>query len=131
MKIKRAMFKVAFSIVLFLTIITSCKKDNQTSGYTYFVSKKLVVSYQKNNIINLIDLASIGLPEVSVIKPLIASDINVYKVVYKTTIDGSVINASALICVPSAPGDYPVLSFQNGTNTVNSDAPSSNPGNSN
>ena len=29
-----------------------------------------------------------------------------------------------LVCVPAAPGDYPVLSFQNGTNTVNAYAPS-------
>jgi pimeloyl-ACP methyl ester carboxylesterase len=32
-----------------------------------------------------------------------------------------------LVCVPSTPGDYPVLSFQNGTNTVNAYAPSESP----
>jgi len=42
-------------------------------------------------------------------------------------VKGNVINASGLICVPVTPGDYPVLSFQNGTNTVNADAPSEFP----
>lgn len=118
------MLKITFSIILFLTIITSCKKDNQTADYTHFVSKNLVLNYKKDNISNLLDLASITLPEVSTIKPFIVSDINVYKVVYKTTVDGNEINASGLISLPTTPGDYPVLSFQNGTNTVNADAPS-------
>jgi hypothetical protein len=131
MEIKRAMLKVAFSIVLFLTIVTSCKKDNQSSDYTYFVSKKLALSYKKDNINNLLDLASIALPEVSSIKPYVTSDINVYQVVYKTTVDGNEINASGLICVPTSPGNYPVISFQNGTNTVNAEAPSLFPGNFN
>ena len=29
-----------------------------------------------------------------------------------------------MVCVPAEPGEYPVLSFQNGTNTLNSSAPS-------
>ena len=64
------------------------------------------------------------IPDVSTLKPLVTSDIDVYKIVYKTTIDGKKINASGLVCVPSNPGEYPVLSFQNGTNTVNAYAPS-------
>jgi pimeloyl-ACP methyl ester carboxylesterase len=129
MKIKRGMLKVAFSIVLFLTIITSCKKDNQNSenNYNYFVSKKLVQTYKKDNITSLLDLASIALPEVSAIKPFVATDINVFKVVYKTTVDGNEINASGLICVPVTAGNYPVISFQNGTNTINAEAPSLSP----
>jgi len=31
------------------------------------------------------------------------------------------------VCVPAKPGDYPVLSFQNGTNTLNASAPSEFP----
>jgi hypothetical protein len=131
MKIKRGMLKVALSIVLILAIVSSCTKDDQATDYTYFVSKKLALSYKKDNITNLLDLASIALPEVSAIKPFVASDINVYQVVYKTTVNGNEINASGLICVPTTKGDYPVISFQNGTNTVNAEAPSLNPGNFN
>lgn len=117
--------KLTFSIVLFLTIISSCTKDDQaTTSYKYFVSKKFAIGYKKDNIRNLIDLASVAIPEVSVLKPLIGSDINIYQVVYKTTVAGDDINASGLICVPVTPGAYPVISFQNGTNTLNADAPS-------
>ena len=56
-----------------------------------------------------------------------SSDITVYKIVYKTTVSNQEINASGLVCVPETPGDYPVLSFQNGTNTVNAYAPSQFP----
>jgi pimeloyl-ACP methyl ester carboxylesterase len=48
-------------------------------------------------------------------------------VVYKTTVNGDQIKASGLVCVPVDPGEYPVLSFQNGTNTVNAYAPSEFP----
>ncbi len=130
MKINRGMLKLTFSIVLFLTIISSCTKDDQgTTSYKYFVSKKFAIGYKKDNISSLIDLASIALPEVSVIKPLLGSDVNVYQVIYKTTIAGNEINASGLICVPVTTGDYPVISFQNGTNTLNTDAPSVYPSN--
>ena len=44
--------------------------------------------------------------------------------VYKTTVGGEAIEASGLVCVPSVSGNYPLLSFQNGTNTQNAFAPS-------
>jgi pimeloyl-ACP methyl ester carboxylesterase len=72
----------------------------------------------------MIDIASVSIPEVKVLKPLLSSDVNVYKVVYNTTILGEKTEASGLVCIPSLPGEYPVLSFQNGTNTLNTLAPS-------
>ncbi|HSN50821.1 MAG TPA: hypothetical protein VLR52_06270, partial [Bacteroidales bacterium] len=124
MKFIKVMLKAGISIVLILTVITSCTKDDQKNDYNYFVSKNLVLSYKKDNISSLIDIASVALPEVSGLKPLLSNDVNVYKIVYKTTVAGDEINASGLICVPVAAGEYPVLSFQNGTNTVNAEAPS-------
>ncbi len=85
--------------------------------------------YQQSLINGLLDIASASVPEISNIKPLVTTDVNVYKIVYKTTVNGNQINASGLICVPVTSGEYPVLSFQNGTNTVNADAPSNNPAN--
>jgi pimeloyl-ACP methyl ester carboxylesterase len=49
--------------------------------------------------------------------------------IYKTTVDNEEIEASGLVIVPTTEGEYPVLSFQNGTNTKNEDAPSENPTN--
>lgn len=127
MKINRIILIQLVSIVLFLSLVTSCKKEEQGKNYSYFVSKQFAVEYKKGYINNLIDLVSRPVPEVTSVKPLVTSDINVYKLVYKTTVNGTQIDASGLICVPVNPGDYPVLSFQNGTNTVNANAPSEFP----
>lgn len=129
MKNTRTIIRLSFLIVLSLLLVTSCKKDEQGKNYSYFVSKQFVTEYQQNLINGLLDIASASVPGISNIKPLVATDVNVYKIVYKTTVNGNQINASGLICVPVTPGEYPVLSFQNGTNTLNADAPSNNPAN--
>jgi len=127
MKIDRIIFIQSVAIVLFVSLFSSCKKEEQGKTYSYFVSKQYVTDYNKTYIDNLFNLASIAVPDVANLKPLVTSDISIYKIVYKTTINGNQINASGLICVPKTPGTYPVLSFQNGTNTVNASAPSESP----
>ena len=131
MKINRIIFIQSLSVVLFLSLFSSCKKEEQGKNYSYFVSKQHVTDYDITYMTNLLDLASISVPDIANIKPLVTSDISIYKIVYKTTVNGNQINASGLICVPKTPGAYPVLSFQNGTNTVNASAPSESPMNSN
>ena len=127
MKINRLIFIPSVTVILFLSLFTSCKKEDQGKSYSYFVSKQYAVEYNKGYITGILDLASGTIPDLVSIKPLVTTDISVYKIVYKTTVNGNQINASGLICVPKTPGAYPVLSFQNGTNTVNSSAPSNSP----
>ena len=119
--------KIIIRAVLFLTAVgltvPSCRKD-QKPEYNYFVSKELSLTYTKGTITSMMDIAVQTYPEVNDLKPFVTSDIDVYRLVYKTTIDGEEINASGLVCVPVTGGEYPVLSFQNGTNTVNAYAPS-------
>lgn len=55
---------------------------------------------------------------------------DVYKISYYTTFEGEKRKASGLVCVPSNAGTYPLMSFQNGTNTLHSAAPSLAPPNS-
>jgi hypothetical protein len=130
MKINRIILSLSVSVVLLSSVVTSCKKSDQGTKYSYYVSKEFKVNYTKGFISGLLTVATVSVPEVASITPLIKSDVNVYKVIYKTTVNGNKINASGLICVPVTPGEYPVLSFQNGANTVNADAPSENPLNS-
>jgi len=120
----RSVFKFSALVLIFFTVITSCRKDNQGAVSSYFVSKELAVSYSKAYISSMLNLASVQIPEINPLKSLVTSDIDIYKMVYKTTINGKQINASGLVCVPATQGDYPVLSFQNGTNTLNANAPS-------
>jgi pimeloyl-ACP methyl ester carboxylesterase len=124
MKIKSGLLRISVVAMFCISVVVSCKKDDNTVESKYFVSKNLIVTYRQANMQSLIDLASISLPELSPLKARIKSDINVYKMVYKTKAGNNEINASGLVCVPTTPGDYPVLSFQNGTNTLFSNAPS-------
>jgi len=127
MKINRTRFTLQVLILLLLFGADSCKKQNQNSSYSYYVSKRFAVNYNQGYINGLIDVASTVYPELSTIKQYVKSDVNVYEIVYKTTISGNDVNASGLICLPVTPGSYPVISFQNGTNTLYSDSPSQAP----
>jgi pimeloyl-ACP methyl ester carboxylesterase len=127
MKIRGGIFKLSVITALVIVFSYSCKKEDTAKTYSYFVSKKLLVEFKKDYITSMLDLASIQIPQIAAIKSHVVSDISVYRVVYKTTINGNEINASGLLCVPATPGDYPVLSFQNGTNTVYAAAPTESP----
>jgi pimeloyl-ACP methyl ester carboxylesterase len=127
MRIERSFLKFFAQLLMLSAVIVSCSKETSPPVYKYFVSKEVVLQLATEQLNWLVDAASVTNPEVLDIKPLIANDITVYKIVYKTTVDNHEINASGLVCVPDAPGDYPVLSFQNGTNTVNANAPSESP----
>lgn len=124
MKINKFLLKFSVIVLIFFVVVTSCTKDNNEPVYSYLVSKELSVTYTKTYITNLINSVSGYFPEVNNLKPLVTDDINIYRMVYKTTVNGHQIDASGLVCVPATPGDYPVLSFQNGTNTVNAYTPS-------
>jgi len=123
----RSLLKIFAQLILFCAFLISCSKETTTPVYKNYVSKEVALNLKKDQLSVLVDAVSGSNPEVLQIKPLIVSDITVYKLVYKTTVNNQEINASGLMCVPDTPGDYPVLSFQNGTNTLNANAPSESP----
>ena len=117
----------ALTVFLFLAVTAaSCKKD-ETPAYDYFVSNKLAGTYPQQYIEAMLGIAVQSYPELSEVEPYIADGVNVYKIVYKTRLYNDIIEASGLVSVPATPGEYPVISFQNGTNTVNANCPSENP----
>ena len=123
----RSFIKYLIQLLLLTAFLISCSKEPSAPVYKNFVSKEVAFNRPKEYLSALLDAVSSSNPEVLAIKPLIVNDITVYKIVYKTTVNNQSINASGLVCVPATPGDYPVLSFQNGTNTVNANSPSENP----
>jgi pimeloyl-ACP methyl ester carboxylesterase len=127
MRFERSFLKFATLSFILSAFIVSCTKETSPPVYKNFVSKEVALQFTKEYLGGLIDAVSETNPEVLPLKPLIVNDITVYKIVYKTTINNQKIDASGLVCVPATPGDYPVLSFQNGTNTVNAFAPSQFP----
>jgi uncharacterized membrane protein YciS (DUF1049 family)/pimeloyl-ACP methyl ester carboxylesterase len=122
--------KYLLRLLLILSIIaitfSSCKKDEK-SDYNYFVSDQFVTKYTTTTMTSVINTLVTYFPEIIPMVQYIDDDVNVYKIVYKTKIYDDEIEVSGLVCVPATPGEYPVLSFQNGTNTLNSDAPSEYP----
>jgi len=122
-------FRYPVIALAFFVFITSCTKEKDPPNNDYFLSKSVATTFTVEYINSLIDFASTDFPELAEIKPSVTNDITVYKIIYKTTVNGEEINASGLVCVPAEPGAYPVLSFQNGTNTLNASSPSENAAN--
>ena len=127
MGIKRLIHRLFILCVVIFTFTTSCTKEESEPVNSYLVSNELAFTYTTASIYSIIDLAAGQDPEINNLKQYVKSDVKVYKIVYKTSLGGKEINASGLVCVPVDKGDYPVLSFQNGTNTLNSMAPSEFP----
>jgi pimeloyl-ACP methyl ester carboxylesterase len=122
-RVASSVTKILLIVVLVIITVSSCKKDNTDSKYTYFVSKELVLTYSSTYINGLITNIAGIYPEINNIKSKFGDAVKVDRIIYKTTVGDKEIEASGLLCLPDAPGDYPVICFQNGTNTVNAYAP--------
>lgn len=124
---KRAFIEVgAIFFFVIVAVSTSCSGDRET-GYNYFVSKESVASYSISYINTLLDWAQGSFPEINVVRQYAEYPVDVFKVIYLTESGGREISASGLVCVPAEAGEYPVLSFQNGTNTLNAACPTEFP----
>lgn len=126
MKDNKHLLKLAAVFIFVAAAVSSCSKDDNPV-YDYFVSSQLAGSFPESYIDAMLDIAIQAYPGLADVEPYIADGVNVYKVVYKTYLYNDLIECSGLVSVPATPGEYPVLSFQNGTNTVNDNCPSENP----
>jgi len=128
MKTIKRLIGALLLLSVIISVVSSCKKRGELE-YDHFVSKELITTYTTAYINNLLDAASSAYPELSILEPFVSHPVDIYKVVYTTQVNEKEINASGLVCVPADNGDYPLLSFQNGTNTMNDYSPSEYPGN--
>ncbi len=109
--------------VFAVLLLNSCTKNDVpvTVTYQHFISSEVKTTITKDSALaNFTKLS----PDAAFIGGFIKYDTEVQKVIYKTTLKDNNIQASGLVCLPKTPGNYPVLSFQNGTMTLHSDAPS-------
>ncbi len=118
-----------FVFITLVTFFTSCEKEKEEEQQDHLVSSVKIDSITVDETRAAFNIVSSFYPEAQNMIDNAIYDIDVYKIVYKTTFKGSEMNASGIICVPDASGDFPMLSFQNGTNTLHSNAPSLNPPN--
>ena len=93
---------------------------------TYLVSYAMVRSATAADIKALFSPVQSVYPDVADILPSVNLGFKVYVVTYNTTLGTKKLVASGVVCIPDGGGTYPILSFQNGTNTVYINAPSVN-----
>lgn len=121
-----------YSIILFfvfITVFSGCDLNNTDSKPTdkYLVSYTKHKTYLPSFIKSLLTPLSTTYPELKTIVDNLQYGVDVYKITYNTKFEGKDIIASGLVSVPIGDGSFPVISYQNGTNTLNSNAPSVNP----
>ena len=130
------MRSICLNIILLTGILlVSCSKSSVTDSPPVPVPDKYLVSYTFVRSMSVMDVNALYspvqsvYPDVADIIPFVKYGAKVYAVNYNTTLGTKKLVASALICIPDGGGTYPLLSFQNGTNTVYANAPSLNAGN--
>lgn len=126
--------RIFLVFVLFLTAFSACdlfdSNDEILPSNKFLVSSEKVKSYPTTLIQAILTPLANSYPEINPILDKIEYNVSVYKISYTTSFQGEDIIASGLVCIPEAAGvSVPVLSYQNGTNTLHSKAPSVDPDN--
>ncbi len=116
-------------LIVSLSVTSGCKKESPEEE----PANEILVSYQKilthpiETIRQQIGSWQNIYPEAAVIANNTAYGVEVYRITYKSVYKGESVIASGLVCLPQSQEDFPVISFQNGTNTQKSACPSVNP----
>jgi pimeloyl-ACP methyl ester carboxylesterase len=125
----RKWFSFSFLIGSFFLILTSCNLFNQDDQIPITEDKYLISYVQKGSYVlpvvkALFQTVESKYPSIDTISNKMKYGVWVYKISYRTTYKNQEKVASGLVCVPMATGSFPLMSFQNGTNTLHSKAPS-------
>ncbi len=117
---------------LFISLLSSCDlfnndNDNNKPVDKFLVSYEMQKSYLPDFIKIAFDQFTTNYPELEEIKSKVENGVFVYKITYNTSFNGELKQASGLVCIPTGDGPFPIMSYQNGTNTLHSNAPSVNP----
>ncbi len=123
--------KIVLPVLLVTLIVYACKKDDLgIADNLYLVEFEPVSLLSIQSVDALITFLEAEYPQAAGIKDYADYPVQVLRMVYKTHYRGSEVHASGLVCLPTAAGKFPIISFQNGTNTRHDYAPSADPLNS-
>jgi len=129
MKLK--LYPKLYSILLILLLFSSCHNlfndDEEEPVNEYLINYELQRTYFPAIMETIFDRLTDAYPDIESIRDRVSYGIMVLKITYNTTFNGEDKMASGLVCVPIGEGEFPVISYQNGTNTLHSNAPSENP----
>ena len=128
---KKIPFFKSTLIIIIISILSACNPDNgdEQPVDQYLVSYEKYKTYLPSFIKSILTALEDDYPQLKEISDHMDHGVDVYKITYMTKFDGKDIMASGIVSIPITEGAFPLLSFQNGTNTQNSNAPSVNPGN--
>lgn len=110
-----------FPAILALLLVAGCSEDEKPAPYLVSAEPYLYVS--SNTLKSFLQTSGIQSISVNEIK----YDVEVFKVSYRTPYKGKIIEASGLIGLPQTNDPVAMISFQHGTISKHSDAPSSAP----
>lgn len=128
-----SLFKKFLIIILTVTLFSACnifdnENDEPKPEDKYLVSYELQKAYLPAFIRSVLDIAVKDYPEFNSVSDKVEHGISIYKISYITKFNGQEIIASGLVSMPNTKNvSFPLLSYQNGTNTLNSNAPSVQP----
>ena len=123
----------SISILAFIVLISSCdllKNNNETKpSDEYLLSYDMKTTYLPSIIKPILEQQiSSKYPDFQPVLDQMKHNVSVYTITYLTTFKDEQVIASGLVAVPTTSGiQFPIMSFQNGTNTLHSMAPSVNP----
>jgi dienelactone hydrolase len=130
-------FRAYYTVYIALFVIvtgcgTSTTPDPTPVADKYLVSSTLIGNYTKSSLSARTDAFSGGNPIVaSIVVGLLKYDIKAYKIVYKTkNTDGTEIQASGALIIPTTTDAVPMISQQHGTIRTDVSAPSNYQSNS-
>ncbi len=116
------------TLILFISLfIFSCNSDNEevVVPKKYLVDYKKVKENKKGNIQFVAGVIGSYLEGTNIsFFNKINHDVETYVIKYKTTFKEKEVVASGLVMIPKGKKDFPILSFQNGTNVEHKKAPS-------
>lgn len=128
---KKIPFYKSALIIIIVSILSSCNPDNGDDQPIdqYLVSYEKYKTYLPTFIKSILSGLEDDYPQLKDISDHMVHSVDVYKISYMTKFNGKDIMASGIVSIPISEGAFPYISFQNGTNTLNNNAPSVNPGN--
>jgi pimeloyl-ACP methyl ester carboxylesterase len=119
-------------MLVIILLVNGCKKDTTNpSNNQYLVDFKQENMFFLQSIEAMLSPLEPLYPEAAGIKENAVYSVQVLSIKYKTHYKGEEITASGLACLPLSDGQFPVISFQNGTNTFDGNSPTVNPMNYN
>jgi hypothetical protein len=115
-------------ILALILLVNGCNKETTNPA-----SNQYLISFNEENIFLLQSIETMLAPleplypQAAGIKEHADYSVQVFSMNYKTHYRGEEITASGLVCIPLSDAKFPVISFQNGTNTYHGNAPTANP----